>query len=84
MGYASVSGVGTRGASAQAGAPRCPLGRWLVETVSGRETVTGYVAGWVARVDGRPVGFVRSHPRHARVDLLAFALSGNGAAESSA
>lgn len=78
---ASDSGDGSAEAHASAGASRCPLGRWLVETRCGRETMTGYVVGWVARVDGAPVGFVRSHPRQARRDLLAFALAGNAPAD---
>lgn len=58
---------------------RAPLGRLLVEVVRERETLSGYVAGWVGRVDGEPVGLVRSRPEHARHDLLAFALSATGA-----
>jgi hypothetical protein len=51
------------------------LGRRLVECGNGREWIVGYVAGWVAMVDGAPAGFVRSSPRQARKDLLAFALA---------
>ena len=55
--------------------PRATLGRWLVDCGNSRERIVGYVAGWVALVDNAPVGFVRSHPRQARRDLLAFALA---------
>lgn len=57
---------------------RAYLGRRLVEVFTTRESVTGYTAGFVATVDGEPVGFVRSHPRHATRDLVAHAIANGG------
>lgn len=79
---AASNGCAAAGAAGEASTPgslpRPRLGRWLVEVACGTETITGYPAGWVARVDNEPVGFVRSSPRQARRDLLAFALRATG------